>query len=231
MLDINFGGDVLSFRKLQFVSFLLKYLTWNCSGFTMSFVPFLPPSCSSRYLSPMILGAESQEITVVVMSFKIPLWKEKEKSRPSPKKPSWCRNILVFFSKLERRRFPSLPAFIILFYYLMGRPIRLNTRHGLARARGEMENIKQFAESCQHLRGLCAVIAFQASRATISVASSADVLIKDAAIRDKWCANCHFPPFFFLNKEIFFPSKLRLWYTPKTVQVFHADAWALTRTS
>lgn len=54
-----------------------------------------------------------------------------------------------------------------------------------AQTRGETENIKHFAESHQHLRRLCAVIAFKTLRATISVASSEDVLIKDAAIRDK----------------------------------------------
>lgn len=69
----------------------------------------------------------------------------------------------------------------------MVRPIRLNTQypHGLPWTRGEIENIKHFAESHQHLRGLCAVIAFKTLRAAISVASSKDVLIKDAAIRDK----------------------------------------------
>ena len=75
----------------------------------------------------------------------------------------------------------------MIFYYLTVRPSRLNTQHprGLAQTRGEIENIKHFAESRQHLRGLCAVTAFKTWRARISAASSEDVLIKDAAIRGK----------------------------------------------
>lgn len=140
MLNLNFEDDFLSLGKLWLSLFWRLLLLYD------DVCAFPPTLLQLLALEPDDLGSRESGNYHCDYVFKF-FGKEKERrERKYPHLPP--KNLhgaqTHWFYSPSRRESSCLHCQVLLFYYLMVRPVRLNTWHlrGLASTRGEIENIK-----------------------------------------------------------------------------------------